>query len=85
MSVARRQTLVQLSDELIAELDAVAARERRSRSDIIREAIVLHLGDARTSQIDRQIVDGYARMPETDDERRWADAGGRSMVAEEPW
>lgn len=76
---------MQLSDELIAELDAVAARERRSRSEIIREAIVLHLGDARVSQIDRQIIEGYTRVPPTAEEVEWADAGGRAMIAEEPW
>ena len=39
MVVARKQTLVQLSDALVAALDERAARDRRSRSDLIREAV----------------------------------------------
>ncbi len=39
MVVARTQTLVQLNDELLGLLDERAARERRSRSALIREAL----------------------------------------------
>jgi len=36
---ARTQTLVQLSDELLAQLDTRVAREGRSRSELICEAV----------------------------------------------
>lgn len=73
MVIARKQTLVQLSDELIELLDGVAARRGISRSALIREAIESHLHDEREAEIDRQIVAAYKRMPQTEEELEWAD------------
>lgn len=38
MLVARTQILLQLTDDLLARLDERAARERRNRSEVIRDA-----------------------------------------------
>lgn len=81
--MARAQTLVQLSDELLAELDGRAAREGRSRSELIREAITDYLAGDRQAEIDRQIVDGYTRRPQRD--LLAADWTARAMVSDEPW
>jgi metal-responsive CopG/Arc/MetJ family transcriptional regulator len=83
--MARTQTLVQLNDDLLARLDARAGREGRSRSDLIREAIKAFLHDEVEAEIDRQIVEGYRRIPVTDEEMRWAEANARELIAEEPW
>jgi metal-responsive CopG/Arc/MetJ family transcriptional regulator len=83
MDVARTQTLVQLSDELLAQLDARAAREGRNRSDLIREALAGYLASDREAEIDRLIVESYTREPQEallDVERL-----GRAMIAAEPW
>ncbi|HET6551271.1 MAG TPA: ribbon-helix-helix protein, CopG family [Solirubrobacter sp.] len=80
--MARTQTLVQLSDELLAVLDARAARERRSRSDLIREALKEYLHDDVEAEIDRQIVEAYTRQPQEDLGASWAAA---RMIAAEPW
>lgn len=81
--VARRQTLVQLSDDLLAQLDARVAREGRSRSELIREAIAGYLSKDREAEIDRRIVEAYTRHPQEDLLR--ADEAARAMVAAEPW
>lgn len=82
-TMARTQTIVQLSDELLAELDARRAREGRSRSDLIREAIEAYLADDRAAAIDRAIVDGYTRIPPTEDFGAiWA---VRASLESEPW
>ena len=39
----------------------------------------------RRDEIGRQIVEGYRRMPETDEEMAWAEASLQAMVEEEPW
>lgn len=83
MDMARTQTLVQLSDELLSRLDARVAREGRSRSDLIREAIADYLAADRAADIDRQIVEAYARQPQED--LIGFEAAGRRMVAAEPW
>jgi len=82
MAMARAQTLVQLSDELLERLDARRAREGRSRSEVIREAIELYLAADREAEIDRLIVEAYTRQPPED---VWADEAAKRMVAAEPW
>lgn len=81
--MARTQTLVQLSDELLSALDARVAREGRSRSDMIREALAGYLAADRAAEIDRSIVDAYTRQPQED--LIGFEAAGRRMVAAEPW
>jgi metal-responsive CopG/Arc/MetJ family transcriptional regulator len=83
--VARTQTLVQLTDELLQLLDERAARERRSRSTLIREALEDYLSDDLQAELDRRIVDGYRRVPQTGDEDAWAEANARAAIREEPW
>jgi metal-responsive CopG/Arc/MetJ family transcriptional regulator len=83
--VGRTQTLVQLTDDLLQRLDERAARERRSRSTLIREAIEDYLSDDLKAEADRRIVDGYRRLPQTDDEDAWAEANARAAIREEPW
>jgi metal-responsive CopG/Arc/MetJ family transcriptional regulator len=83
--MARAQTLVQLTDELLELLDERAARERRSRSTLIREAIEDYLSDDLQAEIDRRIVEGYRRLPQTDEEDAWAEANALAAIREEPW
>jgi metal-responsive CopG/Arc/MetJ family transcriptional regulator len=85
MVMARTQTLVQLTDDLLARLDERAARERRSRSILIREAVEEYLADDLKAEIDRRIVEGYRRQPQTREEDAWAEASAREAVREEPW
>lgn len=82
--MARRQTLVQLSDELLARLDEHAARTGRSRSDLIRTAVERELVHGRAAAIDAAIVDGYSRIPPPEHDR-WAEASARRSIAAEPW
>lgn len=81
--MARTQTRVQLSDELLAQLDARVAREGRSRSELIREAVADYLATDRQAEVDRRIVEAYTRQPQED--LLGADTVARAMVAAEPW
>jgi predicted DNA-binding protein len=80
--MARRQTLVQLSDELLERLDAYRAREGRSRSEVVREAIERYLQTDREAEIDRLLVEAYTRQPPED---LWAEQAARHVIAAEPW
>jgi hypothetical protein len=62
MLMARTQTLVQLSDDLIALLDREAARRGVSRSALIRQVLHDHLESEVV--VGTAIVDGYTRMPQ---------------------
>ncbi len=84
MVVARKQTLVQLSEELLARLDEQAARLKVSRSQMIRDAIEQYLHDEREAEISRSIVEGYTRIPPPEHDP-WAEAAAKRSIAEEPW
>lgn len=60
----RTQTMVQLNDDLLELLDQRAARAGVSRSQLIRDAIEAFLATDRAAAIDRQIIEGYTRMPQ---------------------
>jgi len=81
----RTQTLVQLTGDLLRRLDERAAREGRSRSALIRDAIEAYLHDETKARIDREIIEGYERIPTTDEEMEIAEAGVREDIEEEPW
>lgn len=82
--MARTQTIVQLSDELLTELDALRAQTPgRSRSELIREALELYLARHRSAAIDAAIVDGYTRVPPEED--FGAMAAARASIEAEPW
>jgi predicted DNA-binding protein len=82
MAMARTQTLVQLSDELLQRLDSYRAREGRSRSEVVREAIERYLAADREAEIDRLIVDAYQRQPPDD---VWNEQAAKQMISAEPW
>jgi metal-responsive CopG/Arc/MetJ family transcriptional regulator len=82
MVMARTQTLVQLSDELLERLDAFRARAGRSRSEVVREAIEEYLAADREAEIDRLLVEAYTRQPAAD---TWGDEPAKRMIAAEPW
>jgi len=83
MVMARRQTLVQLNDELLALLDERAARTGRSRSELIRAAIEREVASDREAAIDAAIVEGYRRIPQEPDP--WAELAARESIRAEPW
>jgi metal-responsive CopG/Arc/MetJ family transcriptional regulator len=83
--VARTQTLVQLTEALLRRLDERAAREGRSRSALIRDAIEVYLHDEEKARIDREIIEGYERIPTTDEEMEIAEREAREAIREEPW
>jgi metal-responsive CopG/Arc/MetJ family transcriptional regulator len=85
MPVSRTQTLVQLSEDLLRRLDERAAREGRSRSALIREAIAAYLHDEENARFDREIREGYERIPETAADLREAEREAREAIREEPW
>ena len=83
MVMSRTQTLVQLTDRLLAALDQYAAAMGRSRSDVIRSAVERFLQDELEDETDRQIVEGYKRVPQESDP--FFDAAARDSIAAEPW
>ncbi len=78
----RTQTMVQLNEDLLEQLDRRATREGVSRSSLIRQAVEGFLAADRRTEIDRRIVEGYRRMPQGGeaDVDEWGDLG-RAVAA----
>lgn len=55
--------MVQLTDELVAELDREARRLGSSRSALIRDAVVAYLAQHSEAEKIRRYVEGYRRFP----------------------
>ena len=64
--------MVQLNDELLGLLDAEAASQGTSRSDLIRRAVTEYLAEAGRDSVTRRIVEGYRRIPPATPDG-WAD------------
>jgi Arc/MetJ-type ribon-helix-helix transcriptional regulator len=80
------QVIARVPDDLAAALDRlVSSGAFASRSDAVREALVQLVDRHRRAEIGSEIVEGYRRMPQTDDEVGWVDAIARAMIEEEPW
>lgn len=83
--VARRtQTLVQLTDTLVEQLDRRAARLGLSRSALIRHLLEAGLADEREDALSRRMREGYAGAPQEDawgDLDAWTAANARRNLA----
>jgi predicted transcriptional regulator len=71
--MVRTQTLVQLTDDLVALLDEEAAERGVSRSALIREVLTGHVEERRQASVSDAIVDGYRRIPPSTPDA-WGDA-----------
>ena len=76
---------VRMSDDRVAAIDALVESGRASRAAVIVEAIDKLLGQLESERIDREIVEGYTRIPPTDEELEWAEWSTLESLREEPW
>lgn len=73
-------------DDLVERVDGlVAAGVYESRAAVIVEALERLVAELEREEVDRAIVEGYTRLPQTVEERRWADASALRSIREEPW
>jgi len=88
--MVRRQTLVQLTEDLVDKLDQLASKEDVSRSELIRRVLRGFVEQEDEQEKVRRYIEGYKRIPpDTRDEwgslDDWAEWSAREAVAEEPW
>ena len=76
---------VRMSEDRVQAIDELVASGRASRAAVIVEAIDRLVADLERERIDREIVEGYRRVPETDEELAWAKSSGLRSIADEPW
>ena len=80
-----RMISVRMPDDRVAAIDALVASGRASRAAVIIEAIDRLVAQLDSERIDREIVEGYTRIPETAEELAWAEWSTAESVREEPW
>lgn len=71
MPMARAQTIVQLTEDLVAQLDAEADRRGVSRSALIRDACVAYLAERSEAALIQRWIDGYKRIPQGNEVDEW--------------
>jgi Arc/MetJ-type ribon-helix-helix transcriptional regulator len=80
------QVVTRLDDKLASDLDALVAEGSvASRSDAVRIGLERLVEDHRRRRIGAEIVAGYERQPETDEELAQAERATRALIEEEPW
>ncbi|OAT79983.1 CopG family transcriptional regulator [Desulfotomaculum copahuensis] len=57
-----KRIMISLPDSLLAEMDGIVARERLNRSELIREAMRLYIGERKRRQLREQMKQGYLEM-----------------------
>jgi Arc/MetJ-type ribon-helix-helix transcriptional regulator len=77
---------LRLPETRVARIDElVQAEAYESRASFIVEAINRLVDELEQREIDRRIVEGYTRIPQTDEELRWASLAALDSIREEPW
>ena len=80
------QFVTRVDERLAEDVDQlVAAGVVASLSDAVRRGLEELVDRHRRRQVGEQIVDAYARIPQTESEVGWADEATRQMIADEPW
>lgn len=80
------QMVTRMPEDLLDEVDElVAAGIVGSRSDAVRTALRELVASHRRRREAEATVDGYTRLPQTDEEVGWADEATHRMIAAEPW
>jgi metal-responsive CopG/Arc/MetJ family transcriptional regulator len=64
MAMARREVLVQLDDDLVSRLDALAKRAGTNRSELLRRGALAVLQAAELAEADEQLIEAYRRAPQ---------------------
>lgn len=63
MGMTRREVLVQLDDDLVRQLDEMAAKLGTSRSELLRRGARAVITAEDLAAADRELVEGYRRQP----------------------
>ncbi len=80
MCLVRTQTLVQLTDDLVARLDRRASSLGVSRSRLIRDLLEQALEEDSRRELTRRMIEAYERVPQEDARDEWGDLDAWSEV-----
>ncbi|MGH8931835.1 MAG: ribbon-helix-helix protein, CopG family [Egibacteraceae bacterium] len=76
-----KQVAFQIDDGDLAEIDALASAESRSRADLLRTAVREWLARRREAAVDAALAKGYRDLPQGQEEGVWADLSLQGLEA----
>jgi Arc/MetJ-type ribon-helix-helix transcriptional regulator len=80
------QLVTRIDASMEAAMDALVESGRfESRSEIVRVAVEALIDADRRRKIGEAIIEGYERMPETEEELELARIISTAMIEAEPW
>lgn len=80
------QLVTRIPDALAADIDALVDDGTfASRSEAVRRGLEVLIDRIRRDRIGAEIVEGYRRIPQTDEEMIWSEQAMRDMIASDPW
>ena len=83
---AMAQLVTRVDASMAAAMDALVESGRyESRSEIVRTAVTSLIDADRRRKIGEAIIEGYERVPLTDEELAEAEATSIAMIEAEPW
>ena len=62
--MAKKVIQVPVDEGLLKDLDDLSKKQRRARSELIRQACQIYLRQAKQEEMDRLYQQGYERIPE---------------------
>jgi len=84
--MATVQLVARIPDDLAAAVDdLVREGEFESRSQAVRIGLHAVIERRRRVAVGKAIVEGYRRIPQSEDDLEWVEAAAAAMIAEEPW
>jgi predicted transcriptional regulator len=78
-----RQVAIQIDSDVLAEVDVLAARDHRSRAEVIRVALGDWLAHQREAAVDVALARGYGERPPGREEEQWAELSVEGLKAAE--
>ena len=88
MATKSRIIQVPVPEELLRELDELSEKRGQSRSALIREACAEYMATLEEAEADRRYIQSYTEMPETEEEKEWAELGAKmlaELTADDEW
>lgn len=82
---ATEKVSITLPKPLLSSIERLRRRTGETRSGIIQRALDRMLKEQERSARRRQYLDGYARVPETEEEIDAAEAAAVAILSREPW
>jgi metal-responsive CopG/Arc/MetJ family transcriptional regulator len=76
---------VPVDETLLKDLDSLSKKQRKARSELIRQACLRYLQQVENEELDRLYQQGYRRVPEKSETGETQVAMSGEYLSEESW